>query len=410
MTKVHIAGIGMTALGRFPDRSVKTLTAEAVALALGDAGCQVADIEAAWFANTRQGMMEGQNVIRGQVALRDCGLTGLPIFNVENACASGSTGVALAATYIQAGAADVVLVVGAEKMFFPGRGADMMRAFEGGADIHALDQTRAAFAGMGEHLIPPDAPPPPPHSVMMDFYAGLARLHMGRYGTTRRQIAAAAAKNHRHSTMNSLAQYQGDMTIDDVLNDAPIVWPFTRAMCAPISDGAAAAVLCSDRGLRRLGANRAVEILGLGVSSSSVRPADDFDRHCGRIAADRAYEASGVGPADIGVVELHDASAFAEILQIENLGLCVRGEGGVFTEAGETALGGRVPVNPSGGLVSKGHPIAATGVMQLHELVTQLRGEAGPRQVPDLRVAVAENGGGFLGFEEAACVVTVLGR
>jgi acetyl-CoA acetyltransferase len=198
------------------------------------------------------------------------------------------------------------------------------------------------------------------------------------------------------------------MSVDEVLADAPVKWPLTRAMCAPISDGAAAAVLCGERALRRFDRARAVRIAGLALASGSDREAEDFDRHIGRVAALAAYEAAAIGPDDIDVAEVHDACSFAEILQIENMGFCARGEGGPVCERGDTRLGGRIPVNPSGGLVSKGHPVGATGLIQFHELVAQLRGEAGPRQVGGARLALAENGGGFWGVEEAATTVTIL--
>ena len=181
-------------------------------------------------------------------------------------------------------------------------------------------------------------------------------------------------------------------------------------MCAPISDGAAAIILCSDEALARFDKSRSVKILGTALVSGSDRKPGDFDHHIGRVAALRAYEQAGVGPDDVDVAEVHDASAYAEIVQVENMGFCDRGDGGALAERGDTRLGGRIPVNTSGGLLSKGHPIGATGVIQLHELVTQLRGEAGKRQVQGARIAAAENGGGFFGLEEAATVVTVLGR
>jgi len=236
----------------------------------------------------------------------------------------------------------------------------------------------------------------------------MACVHMRLFGTTQRQIAAVAAKNHSHSTLNPLSQYRNDMSVADVLADQPVKWPLTRAMCAPISDGAAAAVLCSERALQRFDRARAVRIAGLALASSSDRAVEDFDHHVGRLAALQAYTAAGVGPDDIDVAEVHDACAFAEIVQIENLGFCERGRGGLVSEQGETRIGGRIPVNPSGGLVSKGHPVGATGLIQLHELVTQLRGEAGARQVSGARLGIAENGGGFWGVEEAATTVSIL--
>jgi acetyl-CoA acetyltransferase len=284
----------------------------------------------------------------------------------------------------------------------------MFRAFLGGTDITQLDELRRSFADAGEKGAQGGSSGL--HSLFMDIYASMARRHMKMFGTTERQIAATAAKNHRHSTFNPLAQYRHDVTVDEVLADKVIAWPLTRAMCAPISDGAAAAVLVNECGLHRYSSQRAIEIVAIELTSGLSRAVDDLDRHLGRRAALAAYETAGIGPEDVDVAEVHDASAFAEIIQIENLGFCARGEGGALAEQGSTSLGGRIPINTSGGLVSKGHPIGATGLIQLHELVAQLRGEAGRRQVASARVAVAENGGGFIGVEEAATVVTVLKR
>ncbi|GAB3273268.1 thiolase family protein [Parahaliea aestuarii] len=409
---VFIVGVGMTALGKFPQRSVKDLSREAVEAALKDAGLTVGDIEAAWFSNTRQALLEGQNTVRGQCALRSMGFEGIAIANVENACASGSTALLQAYAHLRAGLCDIALVLGAEKMFFPDRPEAMLRAFLGGTDIYTVDETRARLAAMAADLIPAAlrGAKTGEHSFFMDMYAAFARLHMKTFGTTQRQLAAVAAKNHWHSTMNPQSQYQHNMSADEVLADKLISWPFTRSMCAPVSDGAAALVVCSERVLNRFRDRAPVRVAGISLVSGTQREAADYERHLGRRAAFAAYEQAGIDPADIDVVELHDASAFAEIQQIENLGLCPVGEGGPFSESGATALGGRVPVNPSGGLVSKGHPVGATGVAQLVELATQLRGRAGKRQVEAARVAVAENGGGFYEVEEAATVVTVLQR
>jgi acetyl-CoA acetyltransferase len=410
--KVYIAGIGSTALGRHPDKSVKDLTREAVNLALADAGASLTDIEAAWFSNTRQGMMENQNTIRGQCALRSMGFETIPIINVENACASSSTGLNQAFANIKAGLCEVALVVGAEKMFYPDKKDLMFKAFLGGWDVHDMERSKDILLGLGKGLpLPPEANVDTgQHSVFMDIYASLARQHMRLHGTTPRQIAAAASKSHYHATMNPLAQYRIDMSVDDIISDKLVAWPLTRAMCAPISDGAAALVVCSEEARKRFGQGRAIEVLGSALVSGSNRGHDDLTRHLGRVAADRAYAQAGIGPKELSVVEVHDASAYAEILQTENLGLCAPGDGGPLAERGETRIGGRIPVNTSGGLVSKGHPIGATGAIQIHELVMQLRGEAGKRQVAGARFAAAENGGGFFGVEEAATVVTILGR
>ena len=405
---IFIVGVGMTPLGKMPGRAVKDLTREAVTNALEDAGACVDQIDAAWFANTRQPMLEGQNTVRGQIALRPLGFEGIPIANIENACASGSTALLQSVAYLKAGMASVALVVGAEKMFFPDKRDAMLAAFRGGTDIHAIKETEEKIRALASDVIPDDACDTVERSFFMDVYAAFARQHMKTFGTTVRQLAAVAAKNHHHSTLNPLSQYQVDMSVDDVLNDKPICWPFTRSMCAPISDGAAVAVVCTESALSRFDRARAIEIRGLSLVSGTRRVVTDYANHIGRRAALQAYEQAGITGADVDVAEVHDATSFAEIQQIENLGLCGQGEGGPFSESGATSLGGQVPVNPSGGLVSKGHPVGATGIAQIFELVTQLRGEAGERQVAGARVAVAENGGGFYDVEEAATTVTVL--
>ncbi|GAY22226.1 thiolase family protein [Sphingobium fuliginis] len=411
MSNVHIVGAGMTPLGKHLDKSVKQLTAEAVDAALADAGIAREAIEAAWFCNTRQGALEGQHGVRGQASLRAYGFEGIPIFNTDNACASSSSGLYQAFAAVKAGLHDIAIVVGAEKMNYPEKRKEMFEAFKGSWDRELADDHIARLLATGEALpLPPEAVEPSgERSVFMDIYAAQARAHMHRFGTTQRQIAAVAAKNHTHSVRNPVAQYRFPMTVDEVLNDRLIIWPVTRAMCAPMSDGAAALIVASDAAVARLGlASRAVRVRGIGVSSSSNRSADQYDRHLTRVAADRCYAMAGVGPEDIDVGELHDASAIAEILHSENVGFCAYGEGGALVESGATTLGGRLPINVSGGLLSKGHPIGATGAIQIVELVTQLRGEGGDRQVEGARFGLAENGGGFHGLEEAACVVTIL--
>jgi acetyl-CoA acetyltransferase len=398
----------MTSLGKMPDRSVKDLTRDAVTTALDDADASVDQVDAAWFANTRQPMLEGQNTVRGQIALRPLGFDGIPIANIENACASGSTALLQSIAYLKAGMAEVALVVGAEKMFFPDRRDAMLAAFRGGTDIHQIEATDKKIRALAADVIPDDVQETAERSFFMDVYAAFARQHMKTFGTTVRQLAIVASKNHYHSTLNPLSQYRSAMSIDDVLNDKPICWPFTRSMCAPISDGAAAALVCTESSLARFDRSRAIEIRGLSLASGMRREISDYANHIGRRAALQAYDQAGITGADVDVAEVHDATSFAEIQQIENLGLCGQGEGGPFSESGATKLGGKVPVNPSGGLVSKGHPVGATGIVQIFELVTQLRGEAGDRQVADARVAVAENGGGFYDVEEAATTVTVL--
>jgi acetyl-CoA acetyltransferase len=408
--EIYIVGVGMTPMGKFVEKSVKDLSAAAVGQALSDAGLQVADIEAAWFSNTRQALLEGQNTIRGQCALRPLGFQGIPVCNIENACASGSTALLQAIASIRAGFCDTALVLGAEKMFFPEKKEAMFKAFAGGTDIHLLEETHARVQGMSLDVIPQTLRDYDggQRSFFMDSYAAYARLHMETFGTTQRQLAAVAAKNHWHSTMNPLSQYRSDMSVEEVLNDKLVSWPFTRAMCAPISDGAAALVVCRGSQLTDENRKRAIRIRGIALGSGTDREDKDFAAHIGHQVALKAYAQAGIEGEDVDVAEVHDATAYAEIQQVENLELCPMGEGGAFAESGETKLGGKVPVNPSGGLVSKGHPVGATGIAQLFELVSHLRGEAGERQVEGARIAVAENGGGFYRCEEAATVVTVL--
>jgi acetyl-CoA acetyltransferase len=412
MTQLYVAGIGMTRFGRHLDRSIKDLTREAVEAALADAGCERRHLEAAFFSNAAQGHFEGQHYIRGEIALRAVGIEGIPVVNVENACASASTAFNLATLFLKAGEGDVALAVGAEKMYSADK-ARMFSAFDSGWDVAAVERSKGVLLRLGEGcVVPPGTTSDKPYSVFMDIYAAFCRFHMLKFGTTQRQIAAVAAKNHAHSVHNPLAQYRDPYTIEQVLAAPPITYPLTLPMCSPISDGAAAAIVCTEAGLKRLGVERerAVRVLASVVQTGSDRAPDELERHLTVLAARKAYDRAGIGPGDVSVAEVHDATAMGEIIQVENLGLCAIGDGGPLAERGATAIGGRIPVNPSGGLESKGHPVGATGLGQIHELVTQLRGEANGRQVEGARFAVAENGGGLVGVEEAVACVTILAR
>jgi acetyl-CoA acetyltransferase len=412
MDNIYVVGVGMTPFGRMLDVDIKTLTRQAVEAALADAGIGREDIEAAWFANAAQGHMEKQHMIRGQIALRNMGISGIPVVNVENACASGASAFNLAVTNLKAGESDVVLAVGAEKLFSRDR-ALMFGSFDGAWDVADNESIRQRLMKLGEGVVPPEgSTSDKPYSVFMDVYAAFSRFHMKTFGTTQRQIAAVSAKNHRHSVENPLSQFRDPYTVDEVLAAPPITYPLTLPMCSPISDGAAAAILMTEEGLKRHGIDRtrAVKVLASVIQTGSDRDPSDFRNHVTAIGARRAYEKAGVGPEDISVAEVHDATAMGEIIQIENLGFVPFGEGGPASERGETSIGGRIPVNPSGGLESKGHPVGATGIAQIYELVTQLRREAGPRQVEGARLAIAENGGGLHGIEEAVACITILGK
>ena len=411
MEPIFIAGVGMTPFGRHLASSVQDLTRQAVQAALQDAGCALDQLQAAYFANATQGHMEGQHMVRGQLALRAMGVQGIPIVNVENACASASTALHLAVQQVQSGCADIVLAVGAEKMVSQDK-ARMFAAFDGAWDVHDTAASQARLLAMGQGVTPPEGSQSPrPYSVFMDIYAAMGRMHMREFGSTQQQFAAVAAKNHAHSVHNPLAQFREAFSVAQVLAAPPISYPLTLPMCSPVSDGAAAAIVCNAAGLKRLQgeARRVVRVLGCVLQTGSERDAADLENHLVRKAARRLYEQAGVAPQDVGVAEVHDATAIGEVLQSELLGLVPMGQGGLAAERGETALGGRIPINPSGGLESKGHPIGATGLGQIFELVTQLRGEAGPRQVAGARIALAENGGGLAGVEEAVACLTLLG-
>ncbi|WP_439572158.1 thiolase family protein [Phreatobacter sp.] len=411
MAEVFIIGIGMTRFGRYLDDRLEAIARPAVEEALTDAGIGRGDIQAAFFANTAQGVVEGQHLVRGQLALRALGFEHIPVMNVENACASASTALNAAFAYIASGQGDIALALGAEKMNATDR-AKSFAIFDGAWDVHDVDASVSRLAALGKDLpLPAGAGQNSgKRSVFMDVYAALARYHMHRFGTTQRDIAEVSAKNHRHSSLNPKAQYQDAMTADDVLAAREVSWPLTLPMCAPISDGAAAAIVCSAAKARELGATRAIRIAASVIGSGSDREADDLDHHLCRLAANRAYDIAGVGPADMSVAEVHDASAFAELHQAELLGFSDIGDGARLVRNGDTALGGRIPINTSGGLESRGHPIGATGLAQIYELVMQLRGEAGPRQVDGARHAIAENGGGFHRYEEATACITILER
>lgn len=412
MTDVYIAGVSMTAFGKHLDRSLKSLAGEALEGVLKDAGCEAKMIEAVFFGNCVQGHMEGQDMVRGEIALRPYGIEGVPVVNVENACATATTAFHMAVNYVKAGAADIALAIGVEKMFSEDK-ARMFSAFDGAWDVHEVEKSKASFADMAKGVeVPEGSTSPRPYSVFMDIYAGFCRMHMREFGTTQEHLAVIASKNHQHSTMNPLSQFQRPFTVDEVMSAAPITYPLTLPMCSPISDGAAAAIVCSPAGLKRLKAAQArnINVLATIMQSGSNRGITEFQKHASKLAAQKAYEKAGVGPADMHLAEVHDATAMGEIIELEALGLCALGDGGPAAARGETRLGGRLPVNPSGGLESKGHPIGATGLGQIYELVTQLRGEAGPRQVDNAKLAIAQNGGGICGIEEAITCVTILGR
>jgi acetyl-CoA acetyltransferase len=415
MRDVYVAGVGMTRFAKYLDRSIKYLTSAAMDLCLADAGVQKKDLEAVWFSNSTWGYFQNQQCIRGQVALREAGVEGLPITNVENACAGGATAFHLAWLGVASGLYDCTLAVGAEKLYDEDK-AKMFGAFWTGIDVDNIpgfmDGWMKALAGIKLDIPKSDNSEGAGknRSAFMDIYAGMCRWHMATYGTTQRQLAVIASKNHFHSSLNPYAQFQNEMGVEEILGARPVTYPLTVPMCAPIGDGAAAAILCSKKFLKKLKNPRLVKVLASLLGSGTNRDIAEEDKDIAVRLSRKGYEIAGIGPGDINLAEVHDATAFGELHQTEALGFCPKGEGGVFAESGATRLGGKMPINTSGGLESRGHPIGASGLGQINELVTQLRHEAGSRQVENCRLALAENGGGNLGFEEAAMGLHILER
>jgi acetyl-CoA acyltransferase len=392
MSTVAITGVGLTAFGRFKDQSLSQLAGQAIAAALADAGIEPAEIQAAFVANSMASVTTGQVAVVGQAVLRPLGYSAIPVYNIDNACAASSSALDLAVATVASGRAGVVLVVGVEKLFGPDR-SDSYRALNGAVDTSFL--AAAGVDALAESV----------------FVAAIYPERLGRYrakyGLQARTLAEIAVKNRGNAALNPLAQYTKPISVDDVLGSRMVAEPLTALMCAPISDGASAVVVTSAslaRSLAQSSGRRPVWIRGIATGMGAPGPFSTVARIAGR-----AFAEAGITPGDVDVAEVHDSIAFNELLAYEELGLCVAGSGAQFFSSGASSLGGKVPVNTSGGLESRGHPVAATGLAQIVELVQQLRHEAGDRQVAGARIAVAENAGGFVVDDTAAVVVTVLG-
>jgi acetyl-CoA acyltransferase len=415
MREVSVIGAGMVKFGKYLDTSMKVIGRDAVNSALGTAGIDKGKIEAAVVGNAMAGLVTGQECVRGQVVLREMGVGGIPIINCENACASSATAFHLAWLYVASGMYDVVLALGMEKLYH----ADKKKSFAAigsAVDVELMQQMIADMNAQqaklrAEREARGEAPKKTEgagesRSMFMDFYAAGARAHMKRYGTTAEQFGRVAVKNHRNGSLNPHAQYQDVYSLEDIMSAPMVADPLTRLMCSPIGDGAAATVLCASSIANRY-TSKPVQVLASMISSGTDHGADE-PGVVTRVAK-QAYEKAGVGPSDLSVIELHDASAPAELITYEELGLCKPGEGGKMIDDGVTEITGRIPVNPSGGLLAKGHPVGATGVAQICEIFWQLRGEAGKRQVANPKIGLTENGGGMVRGEAAAMSIHVLG-
>jgi acetyl-CoA acyltransferase len=377
MSDVYVVGIDMMKFGRFPSMTVPQLGAQAALMALDDAGLTIAQMQSMYCANLGQA-----NGMIGQRVLREIGQTGIPVSNVTNACASGATAFREAWIAIKAGLYDLVLAVGVEQM---GRG------LLGGGGSSGI--STEGLLGSG---------------TMPAVFAEAGIEHSRKYGTSFEQFAKVSVKNHHHSTLNPKAMYQYETPLETVMGAEMIAYPNTKLMCSVNVDGAAAVVLASERKAKELGMKRAVRVKASVLTSDPWQERNQVMADintCTRLAAKQAYEMAGVGPDDLDLVELHDCFATAELLHYENLGLCRDGEAGKTIDAGETALGGRIPVNVSGGLLSKGHPLGATGIANIYEIATHLRGEAGARQVDGARIGLTH----VIGLG-SACAIHILER
>jgi acetyl-CoA acetyltransferase len=386
-----IVGSSMTAFGMFTPTRLRELATEAAAGALASSGLAAEEIGLVVFGNAAAGILTGQEMIRSQVLLGGSPLAGRPMVNVENACASSSTAFHLACLAVASGTYDAVLAVGAEKMTSEDRWL-AARALASALDVE--ESPYALSSGRQGEAVRP---------VFMEIYAAAARRYMEFSGATAGDLAAVAAKATRNGALNPIAQVRDPLTVEEVLAARPIVDPLTRPMCSSIGDGAAAVVVCSPE-LARHRRREAVHVLASVVGSAAPDGPDDLVE---RTAA-AAYEQAGLGPDDVDVMEVHDAAASAELIIYEEVGLAGPGQGVALLRSGVTDLGGRCPVNPSGGLLARGHPIGATGIAQLVELDTQLRGHAGTRQVEGAQLALAQNAGGEIGPGPAVCAVTIL--
>ena len=379
MSDIYVVGTDMIRFGRFPERTVEDLGAEAALLALADAGLSIRDMQAVYCGNLGEA-----NRAPGQRIMKQIGQTGVPVVNTTNACATGATAFREGWIAIKAGLYDLVLCIGVEQM---GKGMLGAPRSYGGVSIEGL---------LGSATMPAS-------------FAQLGMEHARDYGTTFEQFAKVSVKNHHHSTLNEKSMYRIETPLEEVMNAEMIAYPLTKLMCSVNVDGAAAAVLCSQRKARELGLmRRAVRVRASILTSDPYTPHNlanpDFNAVT-RLAAGQAYETAGVGPEDLDLIELHDCFATAELLHYENLGICGAGEAGRLIDSGYTELGGTLPVNVSGGLLSKGHPLGATGIANIYEVATHLRGEAGRRQVLDARIGLTHVVGAG-----SACAIHVLER
>ena len=385
MRDVAIIGIGLTKFGELWDTSFRQLMVEAGVQAIEDAGLDGKQIDGMYVGNMSAGQFVQQEHIASLI-VDHAGLVPIPCTRVEAACASGGLALRQAIIAIASGIHNIVVAAGIEKM------TDILTGQTTGALATAADQEWEAYVG----------------ATFPGLYALMARRHMHYYGTTEEQMAMVAVKNHHNACLNPCAQYHNEITVEDVLKSPPITSPLKLLDCSPITDGAACIILAPAE-IAREYTDTPIIVSGTGQASDTLSLHDRsslVSLRASTRAAEMAYKMAGVEPSDIDLAEVHDCFTIAEIMAIEDLGFCKKGEGGKLTEEGETALDGRIPINTSGGLKGKGHPVGATGIAQAVEMVAQLRGEAGKRQVDGAEIGVIHNVGGSGG----TAVVHVLKR
>ena len=381
MRRVVVAGVGMTKFGRFPEIPITDLGRQATREALIDAGLKPQQVQVAYLGNVTESRESGYVSCVAQEILRGTGIKGIPITRVENACATGSTAIREAWIAVGAGLYDIALAVGVEKLTAKAR-APMLR----------VSETLEGLAGF----------------TPVGMWAMRAKRHMLEFGTTRDQLAMVAVKNRKHGSLNPRAHYRDLVSLEEVKSAAVLCDPLALYDSCPTTDGAAAAILCTEKVAKQLG-KKLVYVSAAALASGTYETERDIAvNEIERRVSREAYEIAGIGPEDLDFAEVHDCFSIAEIVRCENLGLCPEGQGGRFVESGATQIGGRFPVNPSGGLLSKGHPMAATGVAQVCEIVWQLRGEAGSRQILSPKAALAHCSGGAVGDDTGASAVIIL--
>lgn len=369
---VHIAGVGSTRFGVIPGRNLQSLAVEAAWAALTDSCIPAARIGCVFVGNFVGGIMTGQELL-GPIVAADLRLSNVAAIKIEAACASSSAAVRIAHDLIRSGAEDAILVIGVERL--TGSSRDALTT----AMTAAIDQGTEGGAGL----------------TFPGFWGMVMARHMQLYSTTREQVASVTVKNRRYGEANPLAQFRKPVTLEEVVGSPLICDPIRRYDCCPATDGAAAVVLACDALVRQYG-SPSVRVAASVLINGPARITDyaDITTHDGTVeAARRAYERAGVSPRDIDVAELHDCFSIAEVVDAEDLGFYAKGEGGQGTAAAAAGRGGKLAINPSGGLLSKGHPTGATGCGQLYEVVMQLRGRH-PNQVDGARLGLTHNGGG----------------